>query len=145
MEFWEKIRKDVQKGFRDGMAVIREGAVAVKVKAEELTEEGKRQYKLFELKTKVQKEITELGGTVYGLISAEKDPVADSKVKKSVSKIKKLETQIANLETKPEVKSPVKPKERTVKVAAKKAVAVTKPAMKKQSGAARKPVTATKK
>ena len=79
------------------------------------------------------------------MISAEKDPVADSKVKKSVSKIKKLETQIANLETKHEVKSPVKPKERTVKVAAKKAVAVTKPAMKKQSGAARKPVAATKK
>ena len=40
MEFWEKIRKDVQKGFRDGLAVIREGAIAVKVKAEELTEEG---------------------------------------------------------------------------------------------------------
>ncbi|MEN6489754.1 MAG: hypothetical protein ABFD66_12915 [Smithella sp.] len=101
-----------------------------------MTEEGKRQYQLFELKTKVQKEITELGGKVYGLICAEKDPVADSKVKASVSKIKKLETRIAKLEIKPqakpgaktkakpkagpEAKTSVQPKAKSVKAAAKK-------------------------
>ncbi len=136
MEFWEKIRKDVRKGFQNGLAVIREGAVAVKEKAEKLTEEGKRQYKLFELKTKVQKEITELGGKVYGLICAEKDPVADSRVKAIVSKIKKLETRIAGLETQPhaepKAKSSVKPKTKSVKPAAKKKAAPAKPTMKKQ-------------
>lgn len=142
MEFWEKIRQDVRKGFQDGLAVIREGAVAVKVKAEKLTEEGKRQYKLFELKTKVQKEITELGGKVYGLICAEKDPVTDSRVKASVSRIKKLETQIAKLEIKPkakpgaktkakpkaspEAKTSVQSKAKSVKAAAKKPAAAAK-------------------
>ena len=142
MEFWEKIRKDVRKGFQDGLAVIREGAVAVKEKAEELTEEGKRQYQLFELKTKVQKEVTELGGKVYGLICAEKDPVADSKVKASVSKIKKLETRIAKLEIKPQAKPGAKTKAKpkagpeaktSVKAAAKKT------AIKKQPATKRKP------
>ena len=148
MEFWEKIRKDVRKGFQDGLAVIREGAVAVKEKAEELTEEGKRQYKLFDLKTKVQKEITELGGKVYGLICAEKDPVADSKVKASVSRIKKLETRIAQLESKPQAKpgarteakpqagpkakKSVESKTKSVKTAAKKTTIKKQPAIKRK-------------
>lgn len=148
MEFWEKIRKDLRMGFQSGMAVIREGAVAVKEKAEELTEEGKRQYQLFELKTKVQKEITELGGKVYGLICAEEDPVANSKVKASVSKIKKLETQIAKLEIKPQTKPAVKtkagrkagaeakstaqPKAKSVQAAAKKPTIKKQPATKRK-------------
>jgi len=132
MEFWEKVKKDVKKGFRDGLAVIREGAVAVKEKAGELTEEGKRQYKLFDLKTKVQKEITELGGKVYGLISMEKDPAADAKVKACVSKIKKLETQINKLETKPEAKPKAKtPTKAKAKPAAKSKVKQVKVAAKK--------------
>ncbi|NTW06661.1 MAG: hypothetical protein HGA29_02335 [Syntrophaceae bacterium] len=142
MEFWEKIRKDVRKGFQDGLAVIREGAVAVKEKAEELTEEGKRQYQLFELKTKVQKEVTELGGKVYGLICAEKDPVADSKIKASVSKIKKLETRIAKLEIKPKAKPGVKTKAKTKATPEAKTsvqAAAKKTAIKKQPATKRKP------
>jgi len=146
MEFWEKIKKDLRTGFQSGMAVIREGAVAAREKAEELTEEGKRQYKLFELKTKVQKEITELGGKVYGLICAEQDPVADKRVKASISKIKKLENQLAKLEIKPqakpdvktksrrkagaETKSAVQPKEKSVQAAAKKTAGKKQPAGK---------------
>jgi len=146
MEFWEKIKKDLRTGFQSGMAVIREGAVAAREKAEELTEEGKRQYKLFELKTKVQKEITELGGKVYGLICAEQDPVADKRVKASVSKIKKLENQLTKLEIKSqakpdvktksrrkagaETKSAVQPKAKSVQAAAKKTAGKKQPAGK---------------
>jgi len=154
MEFWEKIKKDLRTGFQSGMAVIREGAVAAREKAEELTEEGKRQYKLFELKTKVQKEITELGGKVYGLICAEKDPVADNRVKASVSKIKKLENQLAKLEIKPQDKPDVKTKSRRkagaeAKSAAQTKVksaqaAVKKTAGKKQPAGKRKPAGKTK-
>ena len=123
MEFWEMIKKDVKKGVRDGLAVIRKGAVIVKGKAGELTEEGKRQYKLFELKTNVQKEITELGGKAYGLISAEKDPSADAKVKTCVSKIKKLETRITKLEGKPKTKTSAEPKAKAMAKPAAKAMA----------------------
>lgn len=100
MNFWEKVKKDMQKGIREGLAIVKEGAAVVKEKAGELTEEGKRQYKIFDLKTKVQKEIAELGGKVYDLSSKVKNPMLDSKVKAVVAKIKKLETQITRLEGK---------------------------------------------
>jgi len=154
MEFWEKIKKDLRTGFQSGMAVIREGAVAAREKAEELTEEGKRQYKLFELKTKVQKEITELGGKVYGLICAEQDPVADKRVKASVSKIKKLESQLAKLEIKPQAKPDVKTKSRRKAGAEAKSAAqpkvksvqstAKKTAGKKKPAGKRKPAGKTK-
>jgi hypothetical protein len=138
MDFWEKIKWDVQKGFRDGLAVIREGAVAVKEKAEALTGEGKRQYKLFEIKTKVQKEISELGGRVYGLLVGEKDVSADRRVKSSVTKIKKLETQITKLEAVPAKKSRTVAKTRTGKTA------TTEERKKEKTGAIKKSAAKTK-
>jgi hypothetical protein len=93
MEFWEKVKRDIQKGIKEGVDII-------KAKAEELTEEGKKRLKLFELKTKVQGEISNLGGKVYDLSSTAKNPLLDSKVKAIVGKIKKLEAQIAKIEGK---------------------------------------------
>lgn len=92
MGFWEKVKKDIQKGFKEGITVVRE-------KAGELTGEGKRKYKLLDLKSKVHKEMAELGGRVYS--SKGKNPILDSKVKTVIAKIKKLETQIEKLEVKP--------------------------------------------
>lgn len=100
MDFWEKVKRDVRKGFKDGIVFIREGVTVVKEKAEELTEEGKKRLKLFDLNTKVQKEMSELGGRVYALDSKNKNPMADKKVKTTIGKIKKLEMQIAKLEGK---------------------------------------------
>ena len=65
MNLWDKIRRDVQKGIKEGMSVVKEVAAVAREKAEELTEEGKRRYKIFDLKVKVQKEMSELGGNVY--------------------------------------------------------------------------------
>jgi hypothetical protein len=98
MDFWEKVKRDVQKGIREGLVFVREGVAVVKEKAEELTGEGKRRIKLFEFKTKVQKEMSELGGRVYSLDSKNKNPMQDKKVKTSIGKIRKLEMQIAKLE-----------------------------------------------
>jgi hypothetical protein len=98
MDFWEKVKRDIQKGIKEGIGIVSEGVTVVKEKAGELTEEGKRRLKLFELQTKVQKETAELGGKVYDLSSKMKNPMLDSKVKAVVSRIKKLETQMAKLE-----------------------------------------------
>lgn len=98
MDFWEKVKKDLQKGIREGITFVKEGAVVVKEKAEELTEEAKKQYRIFNLKTKVQKEITELGGRIYDLSSKTRNPMTDRKVKTIVSRINKLEAQIKKLE-----------------------------------------------
>jgi peptidoglycan hydrolase CwlO-like protein len=105
MNFWEDVKKDLQKGLKEGIDFVKEGATIVKVKAEELTEEGKKRIKIFDLKTKVQREISELGGKVYDLGKKMKNPMLDSKVKAGVARIKKLETQIAKLEGKIKVSS----------------------------------------
>jgi len=104
MDFWIKVRDDLQKGVGEGIAIVKEGASAVKKKAEELTEEGKRRYQLYELKTKVHKEISELGGIVYELSEKVKNPMLNSKVKAIKARIKKLEMQIQKLEGNPELK-----------------------------------------
>lgn len=93
MAFWEKIKKDIQKGFREGITVIRE-------RAEELTEEGRKKYRLFELKNKVQKEMSDLGGAVYEARKKTRNPMVDERVKAIVDRITRLEDQLDRLEGK---------------------------------------------
>jgi len=100
MNFWEKVQRDLQKGITESIAAVREGAAFVRGKAEELTEEGKKQYSLYNLKSKVQKEISGLGGSVYDLSAKVNNPMSDSKVKATIARIKKLETEINKLEGK---------------------------------------------
>lgn len=102
MSFWEQVKKDLTKGSKEVMSALREGATVVKEKAGELTDEGKKQYKIYDLKSKVHKEIGELGGTVYDLSSKVKNPMLDTKVTAIISKIKKLELQISKIEGKKE-------------------------------------------
>ena len=105
MSFWEKVKRDLQKGFKEGFTVFREGAAVVREKVGELTEEGKRQYKVYALKTKVQREIADLGGRVYDLGAKVRNPMFDKKVKAIIARIKRLEAQIAKLEGKKKVVS----------------------------------------
>jgi hypothetical protein len=101
MNFWGKVKEDLQKGLEEGITYVKEGASVVMKKAEELTEEGKRRYRLYELKTKVQQEIAELGGKVYELSGKVRNPMLDSKVKAIKARIKKLETEIMKSEGSP--------------------------------------------
>jgi hypothetical protein len=80
--------------------MLREGAAFVKKKTEELTEEGKKRVDLFELKVKVRKEMTELGGRVYDFKDREESPFLDSEVRVIIERINKLEDQIGELEGK---------------------------------------------
>ena len=99
MTFWGDVKRDLQKG----LDYVREGAAAVKVKAGEITEEGRRQYKLYELKRIVQKWIAELGGKVYELSSKTQDPLQNSSVQKIIGRVQRLESQIAKLEEKAKI------------------------------------------
>ncbi len=119
MSFWDKVKKDLQKGIREGVTVVKEGAVVVKQKAGELTEEGKKRYKAFGLKSKVQKEIAELGGKIYDLREKAKNPLLDSTVKTIISKVGKLEAQIETLEGKPKVAAKKTAKQTVAKRTAK--------------------------
>jgi len=95
---FDKIKKDVKKGIEEGIAVVKEGASIVSGKMGELTAEGKRQYKMFDLKAKIQSQMTELGGRTYDVLDSKKSPAADSKIKAVFGKIKRLEEQLRKLE-----------------------------------------------
>ena len=118
MDFWEKIKSDIQKGIREGIGIVKEGAIVVRTKAEELTEEGKKRLKVFELKTKVQKDLSELGGKVYAISAKGKNPLLDSKVKALITRVKKAEARIVTLEGK-KVVSGKTAKKRTTKAKSK--------------------------
>jgi hypothetical protein len=105
MIFWEKVQKDLQRGIEEGVHLLKEKAIVMREKAGELAEEGKRRYKIFDLKMKVQKEIAELGGRIYDLSPKVKNPMLDKKVKTLIGRIKKLEAQVTKLEGKARVKS----------------------------------------
>lgn len=114
---FDKIKKDVKKGVEEGIAGVKKGASVVSEKMGELTTEGKRQYKMFHLKLKIQSQLTELGGRAYDVLDSKKSPVADRKIKSVFVKIKKLEEQLRKLEGGKESKAAV-PKNHATKVKA---------------------------
>lgn len=126
---FDKIKKDVKKGIEEGIAVVKEGASVVSWKMGELTAEGKRQYKMFDLKAKIQSQMTMLGGRTYDVLDSKKSPAADGEVKALFVKIKKLEEQLHKLEgekegktvtpAKPVKKAKATPKKTTAKAAPK--------------------------
>src|ERR1700690_4147402 len=122
MNFWSKVKSDLQKGVDEGIAFVKGGAAVVLKKSEELTEEGKKRYAIYELKAKVQKEIAELGGQVYDLNSKMRNPMLDGKVKDITYRIERLESQILKIEGK---HAPAKIA--SVKKSALKKTAVKKP------------------
>jgi hypothetical protein len=120
---FDKIKKDVQKGIEEGIAVVKEGASVVSGKMGELTAEGKRQYKMFDLKAKIHSQMTELGGRAYDVLDSKKSPAADSKIKAVFVKIKKLEAQLHKLEGIKETKAAVPKKPATIAKATPKKIA----------------------
>ena len=112
MSLWDTIKKDVEKGIKEGMEAVREGATVVRKKAEKLTKDAKKRYAIIDLKVKIQKELLELGGTVYDLSSKGKDPMENRKVRSMIEKVKKMETRMDRLEGKPGKKKTVRPKTR---------------------------------
>ena len=69
---FDKIKNRCEKrnGRRDCCLI--EGANVVSVKMNELSVEGKRQYKIFNLNLKIQDQINELGGITYAVLNSRK-------------------------------------------------------------------------
>ncbi len=106
---WDEIKNDIRKGIREGYVAMKEGALVASKKAGELTEEGKKRYKVLELKTRIHKVMHDLGGRVYTLMAASgraKSPAGDSGVKEMVAQIRAYEAQIAVLEQKEPARKP---------------------------------------
>ena len=99
---WTKIRKEVEQGLEKGMVAFKRGALVVQKKTGELTDEGKRQYTIMTLQSKVLAQMTDLGARVYALMGTRsKNPALDATVKDIIAHIRKNEAQIATLLKKP--------------------------------------------
>ncbi len=107
---FDKIKKNMKKGIAEGIAVVKEGASVVSGKMGELTAEGQRQYKIFDLKAKIQSQMTLLGGRSYDVLDGDKSPAAFRKVKTVFAKIKKLDEQLHRLEAGKGTKATAPPK-----------------------------------
>jgi hypothetical protein len=135
----DKIKKDVKKGIEEGIAVVKEGANVVSEKVGEVTAEGKRQLKLYEMRKKIDSLLSALGVRVCQVFGAKKNPASDEKVKAIYAKIQKLEGQMIKLGG-GEKAAPKKPAGKT-KAAGKKVAAS---AMKKVPKKVAKKVPAKK-
>ena len=105
----EPIKKEVRSEMEKGLAVIKRGVIAFQKMAEELAEEGKRQYTIVATKSKIRDAKRDLGVRVYTLISAAEttNPALDEEVKGTVSRIKGLEDELAKLEGEVASRQPV--------------------------------------
>ena len=97
---FDQIKNNLKKGMAEGIAVLKEGASVVSVKMNELSAEGKRQYKIFNLNLKIQDQINELGGITYAALDSGKSLDEDKKIKAAFAKIKKLEWQLTKIDGK---------------------------------------------
>ena len=91
---FDKIKLNLKKGMEEGLAVLKEGANVVSGKVNELSEEGKSQYKIFNLTLQIQDQMKELGGMTYAVLNSMKSVDEDKKIKAAFTKIKKLEWQL---------------------------------------------------
>jgi hypothetical protein len=120
---FDKIRNNLKKGMEEGIAVLKEGANVVSVKMNELSAEGKRQYKIFNLNLKIQDQMNELGGITYAVLDGRKSLDENKKIKAAFAKIKKLEWQLSKIGGK-RIKNnaPKKPTKKTAKKSSTKKV-----------------------
>jgi hypothetical protein len=94
---FDQIKNNLKKGMEEGIAVLKEGANVVSVKMNELSAEGKRQYKIFNLNLKIQDQVNELGGITYAVLESGKSLDENKKIKAAFAKIKKLEWQLSKI------------------------------------------------
>jgi hypothetical protein len=104
---WEKIKKELQNELEKGLGVMKNGAAVIQKKAGELTEEGKRQYKMLSTKARIHDAMRDLGAKVYMQMSGRKikNPAFNAGVKAITARIKSLEAELAKLEGKADVSS----------------------------------------
>jgi len=112
-----KIKKDLKKGLDEGIAAVMQGANVLSVKMNELSEEGKKQYKIFNIYVKIKDQKNALGEMAYAVLKNGKSLDEDKKLKASYNKIKKLEWQLSKIENDKKIKvsEPKKAEKKPVK------------------------------
>lgn len=146
-----QLRRDIEEGIRQGIVYVEKGVALVREKAGELTEEGRKQYRMYELKTRMQKDIAELGAKVYAQFSAVSARPLSDEAQKLIDRIRKAEGDLQKLEntaaakakTAPKKKASPVPKKPAKKTVTKKTALKKTPAPKAAAPKTRSKVTAT--
>lgn len=122
-DFWETLKKDLNKAWDEGMAAVKDGTRFAARKVDQLTQEGKKLYKVYDLKTEVHREMGELGGLVHSLQGEVENPYTDKRVTAILKKIDALKGRIAKLEAS---ERKAAKKKKTAKKATKKKTSAAK-------------------
>lgn len=124
MDFWDRIQKDMGKNLKEGLQTI-------KSKAGELTDEGKRKYKVYDLQSQIHKLMAELGAAVYAQKGSSKNPSKTPKVTALFGRIAKLEEKLLEIEGGKSTKKAAKKNAKKKPVKKKTKKKVTKKSAKK--------------
>ncbi len=126
MDVVNKLIKEIEDGVKQSINAVKARVTLVVEKADELTEEGKKQYRLYELKHKRQGQFSDLGEKLHKMVAGKKVKIAHGELKTLLSSIDKTNAEIAKLED----KTPTAPGK---KAAGRKAAARPKAAAKKKA------------
>ncbi len=106
---WERLKADLGKGLKKGILIVKNGSMAVRERAAGATDEGEQQRKIMSLKTRIYREIADLGARVYVLLGSKvKNPAEDAVVRDIEAQIRSYDAAIAALEKKTGKTSPRK-------------------------------------
>lgn len=95
---WNKLKGDVSKGLKDGMDKVKEGTEVVAKKAGEVSAEGQRKVKIFNLKRKIQGYMGDLGAAVYDVELDNPGTITDKHAKAVLKQIKAANKELKALE-----------------------------------------------
>ncbi len=102
-----KLIKEIEIGIKQSLDEVRKKAVMVVERADELTEEGKKQYRLYELNSRRQRQSALVGEKLYELVEGNKMMVTDNALKIPLESLAKTIAEIDGLKRKKQ-KAPVK-------------------------------------
>lgn len=88
---WKKMRNDISKGIKDGAGTVAK-------KTGEITDEGQRKLKVFNLKKKIQENMEELGAEIYNAEKKTPGSINNDESMVIFTKISELSQELTTLE-----------------------------------------------
>jgi len=96
---WNKMKSDISRGLKEGLDKVMEGAETVAKKTGEVSAEGQKKVKIFNLKRKIQDYMEDLGVAIYNAELKTPGSVTDETAKEVIEKIKAANDQLKDLES----------------------------------------------
>jgi hypothetical protein len=95
---WNKMKSDITKGVKEGLDKVIDGAETVAKKTGEVTAEGQKKIKIFNIKRKIQGYMEDLGVAIYNAENQTPGTVTDKLAKETIKKIKAANKELKTLE-----------------------------------------------